>query len=1247
MTTDAEVLNGTFTSIDALDSDYFKPPFSYGEVRAVTNGDEVHLIGIEVPSRNKYSICIVRGTGLGDYARNARRNASSFKWKKSTLDADPNESSIAFQSSKRLGVVVVNGVTLIFWVDTKDQKIYATRVMPGVERDVTDWCQILVPLSETDETAGPVQVQSAGVCAFVGTVPNEVLICFVAKNSAGVIQICQFVLNYGDYGALKNIWKSSGPTWTLPQPNVIPQPSTGSPIDVAICDVRSIVALVPPPKGPASIFQFVAFWIQKPFSDPGKSKLVTFAVKLDKDTLKPATSSGLISLEWPDPIDNTKTLDSYAGDGIALVIDPAGRLVAVFGDRQTYKGDVGFMLIDDLQPLVADSAEPLKWRNYTLLSRRDQDDDQEETSGPVSVIFCTSDRPMVPVSKIPQYEITMGIFWIVRSTESNTHPVVLGSFQYAIAQMDGKTIRALPDKSTKRFIATICDAFPLPQPSFNLWGNATPDGMADWLLFEYALLNSRTKTDLVETNWKIGGAVEFTAASGGTIFGLGGLFAQGRLATGATFSTAESTSTYTARGMKVQTKAMFHPLGNREEATQPYAIRPYGSYAAHSMVALYEVSLTISALAFSPAGSTKSIVSYAAVKDPKQDDTVVGDFFAYACVPGDVESYLEQNINLRMKALYEQFEQEQGVETAAGIFSDVDKDGNPVDLSKYYKGGNYFADVLRDYGDMRNMLNYRRDAKKAEGEAPLYVSFALSGGSVSDGSYMVTTGESFGWGGYVDFNFYVGRTFGGNDGGGAGQGDGDNGGPGQGDGDNGGPGPGAGDNGGAGPGAGDNGGAGPGAGDNGGPGPGAGDNGGPGPANPANDELAQGVPAVENPVVGEGNTQPGGPDAPHNGGGTGNKKAQRSGKKESEIKGGVEFSFSRVNTSRTENTTAISMNTYINPLSSTQSLTARLFGFRPAKIWALELQYFPGLAKKNYLAELTRMAEGKTLDQPLDKNPDIARVISNPSSLLFENSKPARFMLAISNWDAGGYPLSPDYTILVPPPPRSVTRSGNSSSSTNTGSTNTGSTNTGSTNTGPTNTGSTNTGSTNTGSTNTGQTNTGQTNTGSTNTGQTNTGQTNQAPETRQVIAYNTGMGTTTDPNYRYGDQQAFVIAPRDHWREAPEGTSWISFSPTHKGTYQDYAYDTTVTINGADLSTLTVNGVLAADDTCRISVNDTPVESPWTSSSTPNEARVTDFAIPGRYFSQGPNKVTFTVTNSGGGSTGLFVVFDKRFTTA
>lgn len=1023
-----------------------------GEVRVVRNGDRFVLVGVDSGG----TINVLESSSLRTYARNGTGNASKLSpWSSTKLAADPSDSTFELLTNKRLGVVAVGGATLIFWVDTNTGTIGATRVVPDSARSPTDWCQLVVPA--TDASTGsiqmvPVTVPSGGISVTPGPGDGALILSFLTTAGGAGLQACQINLNYAGYDASRNLWAAEASPWYLPVASTAPSSSA-----LASYDLRCIVAVVPKSDGTTATFQLGAVW------DSAGSTLTTQAWQLLPDASGPsATPARSVSLQWPGGKAKRN------GDGLALTVDPAGRLLGAFGDAD-HEGDLKLALIADLKPLGDATTTTLAWTEYSAPFRSDSTSDDEDTEGPMSVSFLVSDRPTIPGDQPLRHPVVMSLFWI-RASGRTDSPVLTASLHYADAQVSQKVSEPLSSADaswgSKRYVTTVCDPFPMPQPSPTLWGNSTPDGMADWLMFEYALLDGHTHTHVVDMTWKLGLTFEVEAEYGTEDAGVRlGMKAKG----GVNWATEDTTSTYTAQGMKVQSKACFHPLDPMgADGAGPYAVRPYGSYAGKAMFALREVTYTVSNLALTPqgTGSTFTTTAYSAALRPANQDTIVGDFFAYACTPGDLDSYLEANINRRMAGLYQRLVANLSAggwtdDQIDALFTERDDDGNVIDLSQFYTGNNYVQAVIRQYGVT---LSPKKDG-------PKYVAFALSGGSVSDGSYIVKRGSSFGFGGYLDLSAYI--------------------------------------------------------------------------------------EGYEGPT----GATPG-----------------------AEVSLGVEFSFTRMVTDTDEDNTAIGMATYYNPLSATQSLTARLYAFRPSKLWSIELQYFPDMARDDYVAMLkSKCTPASGIDPAIvDGNPDIARTISNGPSLLIDRSRPARYMMVVSNWDDGGYPIDPTYAITATYPTSSQGRPARGDSS--------------------------------------------------------------PGGARATFTASNTGAdGTPRDPNYLCRGEPAY-LGSGHHWIAAPEGAAWISLSENAGGggANADNDFTTTITVQGGqgqDLTALVVRGRCAADDRCTILVNGVQVESPTGAGATGYQS-LSDFSIPGSYLQPGDNTLTFRVHNNGG-PTGLLVVFD------
>jgi hypothetical protein len=268
------------------------------------------------------------------------------------------------------------------------------------------------------------------------------------------------------------------------------------------------------------------------------------------------------------------------------------------------------------------------------------------------------------------------------------------------------------------------------------------------------------------------------------------------------------------------------------------------------------------------------------------DETAAGDYFAYACTPGVVDSYTESAINDRMFSLYTECVRRLG--TAGKTPTEIQAlftapDG--TDLSQFYTGHNYVAAVVEKYGTETNLKGQK------------YLKFAMSGGSVCDGQYRISSGSTQGFGVHLDVNVYAGFL-----------------------------------------------------------------------------ETAELGPADGISASGE------------------------------EYNGATfDFSFSYTRDWSSMSTSGVGVYTYLNTLAPTQSMSARLYILKAAYLWALELRYFPAIARDWYIKALQDAKTNGEFSSPAAQpNLDmLAGTISADNQLLYEQSLPTRFLFVVTGWDQG------------------------------------------------------------------------------------------------------------------------------------------------------------------------------------------------------------------------------------------------------
>jgi hypothetical protein len=136
----------------------------------------------------------------------------------------------------------------------------------------------------------------------------------------------------------------------------------------------------------------------------------------------------------------------------------------------------------------------------------------------------------------------------------------------------------------------------------------------------------------------------------------------------------------------------------------------------------------------------------------------------------------------------------------------------------------------------------------------------------------------------------------------------------------------------------------------------------------------------------------------------------------------------------------------------------------------------------------------------------------------------------------------------------------------------------------------------------------------------------------------------SVDPHYTLSSNvpaqpgpNALVVAPVSGWTANTATSTWLSAQANAIGAnLGQYTYTTTFTLAGVDVTTASINGTWACDDSCVLSLNGTVVAM----NTAPAWTAPTAFSIPaGSPFVAGTNTLQFVATNSGGGATGLQIL--------
>ncbi|WP_256572208.1 hypothetical protein [Myxococcus guangdongensis] len=847
-----------------------------GEFRLVQTGSSMALVGVNDDNEIQGYFSAATTKYLSRPQGNPKRLGP---WTPFSIQPDSTQSSLVFQTEKRLGVVTVRGFVYIFWIDTTNNLLCATRVSPDAERSETDWCQVALPATTTGGTPSPVRISANGVSACAGKGETEILLNYVAWDSAhNALQVWHFVLNTEDYNPLTNDWVSSTPAWFVTAPATSPSQSAAN---LPRVDIRTILVTQPgnaPTDAPDNCV-IAALW------DEGHSSTTTFSWTLDAAChANPSPAHPPMLLAWPNSARSRKAL------GTSLAVDPAGRLVALFADNNKANA-ICVAVIQNILPLrQLDSTAAPVWLEYGKVFPNDS----EDTEGPLSMCFSFGTIPVTASQDATTLPIILGMAW-VRSSNSPGSPVQMSSLRYGDFNLQTALHPPKQDYTGRRLLTSICDPFPLPIPAPEVWGNSSPDGMADWNMFDYEMNTSQEDVVLNQIDFSATLGIQYSRRTMGGFNGAkSGISGGVSVKVGGSGHFAWQDSMFSAQSIKVQTKAYRHPYFPLDDAS-PYLVRPYGCYFGRSLFWLRSQYGTAANLAFNQNSSFSPgplTMAHWPVVSKDADETAAGDFFTYACTPGVVDSYTEVAINARMFALYNECVNR--LTTAGKSQADIQKiftapDG--TDLSRFYTGNNYVASVVAAYGTETNLNGQK------------YLKFAMSGGSVCDGEYRVSNSETTGFGVRLDINAYAGF--------------------------------------------------------------------------------------ASNVEVGS--------------------RVGFSGSQETYVGGSFDFSFAYRSDSTSAATNGVGVYTYLNTLAPTQSLSARLYILKEAYLWALELKYFPTIARDWYIQALANAKAQGEFSSPLDTpNLDmLAGTTSADNLLLYEQSLPTRFMFVVTGWDQGPEAYTP------------------------------------------------------------------------------------------------------------------------------------------------------------------------------------------------------------------------------------------------
>ncbi|MBU8897782.1 hypothetical protein KRR26_19380 [Corallococcus sp. M34] len=847
-----------------------------GEFRLVQTGSSMVLVGVNDDD-------MIQGYFSDSTAAYLSRPKGNPKrldpWTGFTIEKDSTESTLNFETSKRIGVVARGGLVYVFWIDSANNGLCAARVAAGATRTTTDWCQISLPASTPGGSPTPVAISAKGVSACAGKGDTEILLNYAAwDSSSNSAVIYHLVMDTIGYNSLTNDWVCQIPRWSVKAPITNPSQSSSN---ISHLDVRTILVSQPADTAtnPPINFLIAALW------DDAHSTTTTFSWTLDAACHASAPSAPApMLLPWPSVGKSRKAL------GTSLAVDPAGRLVALFADNN-HSNAISLAVIQDIRPLrqLSPSVAAPTWKEYGKVFASAE----EDTTGPLSMTFSVGINPQSTGQDTTTLPIILGMAW-VRNSSSMGSPVQMSSLKYGDFILQTALHPPKQQNSGSRLLTAVCDPFPMPLPAQEVWGNASPDGMADWNMFDYEMNTTQEDVVLNEINFSGSVGVQFSVeAKAGALGVQKGGRGGGSVKVGASGRFAWQDSKYTAQSIKVQTKAYRHPYFPLDDGS-PYLVRPYGCYFGRSLFWLRSQYGTAANLAFNqdtPFTPAPLIVAHWPVASKDSDETAAGDFFSYACTPGVVDSYTEAAINARMYNLYTECVNRMltAGKTQAQI-KQIFTAPDGTDLSTFYTGKNYVAAVIAKYGTETSL-----DGQK-------YLKFAMSGSSVCDGQYRVSNSETSGFGVHLEISAYAGF-----------------------------------------------------------------------------------VQTAEGQAMGIGVSG------------------------ESYIGGTLDFSFSYKNDSTTTNSQGVGVYTYLNTLAPTQSMSARLYILKEAYLWALELQYFPTIARDWYIQALRNAKTSGEISSPTDEpNLDmLAGTTSADNVLLYDESLPTRFLFVVTTWDQGPQQYTP------------------------------------------------------------------------------------------------------------------------------------------------------------------------------------------------------------------------------------------------
>lgn len=536
---------------------------------------------------------------------------------------------VAFSSNDDTAITLVDGWMYLFWIDTKNATVTAARC--SLDGGVTTYAQVAIA------TGGVTTPITAALGITVSRTPNGAgIVLWVTSSEGDALVLRAYTLLPDDLSATQHLWTTSNST-------VLPLPAG---LDTSYANLS-------------------ATWVnQGAFAGAGASEpafalvlaLFSRARQDARSYFYPIDASGALvagaSMVEINGLSNDNHKRSL-GRGVSLSTDPGGRVVAFStqnytdsdGNTDDSKSKITFRTLDTFQTITSASA----WGAPTLLQVGDN-------------VIPSHARPVIayvagPAVSTPDVSIgrdepaktcfvqsIMGFVFGV-AVNDNQNPRVVPYYWGQLTEVPNYRT-GTPLQRNLLAVTLVADAFPVPVPRTNVWGNESPDGMGDWQVAAYRYLTSKSSTNelTIENSGVIGvrSAISTTAGIGpqmetsvrrGTVKGFSSM----------------TTQTSTA-AVTIASKAHLTP-GDANS----YSMNESGVFNAWTYPGVSENAFVFSDASGATVSGVSAPLVATLVPTPSSGDrnaTSSGAFQTYVAQPGQLTTYQPSVINERMQRLF-------------------------------------------------------------------------------------------------------------------------------------------------------------------------------------------------------------------------------------------------------------------------------------------------------------------------------------------------------------------------------------------------------------------------------------------------------------------------------------------------------------------------------------------------------------------------------------------------------------------